>query len=77
MRGGKQKGFAAVGVFLVLGGVIFVWFIFITIMDFIGSKHARKRMERQKRNEERIMKARKKRRSKVHRSVKGYQVHIN
>ena len=66
----KERGSAAVGVLLLVGGVAFSWWLFMTIMDYIRDNHRAKVQERVERFESYKKKAPK----PVARDLRGYQV---
>ena len=72
IKGGAQRerGSGAAYILLIFAGVAFVWFVFLGIMDAIGSKHQKKVKKRME-----IFESYKpKPKSSVKRGINGYQV---
>ena len=67
-RARQERGTGAIFILMIVGGLVVVWFVFLGIMDIIGSNHARKVKDRMERMGPRKIAP------VVHRSAKGYQV---
>ena len=68
----KEQGYGSTGVLVIFAILLVVWFIFNTILGYIGSNHSKKVAQRKKMWADRA--EAKKPKVKVKRKVNGYQV---
>ena len=73
MRVMNQRGTGLVVVLASLAGILLIWFVFTSLMGFIGNKHSYKKQNRKFGTEQRI-KYREKHQDS--RKVKGYSLKV-
>ena len=70
----SENGNGSAGVLLICGGVLLLWFVFMTMTNFIGGRQQAKRARNMQAHQEKIERVRPKPQAEVVRKPGGYQV---